>query len=57
LRLVRRALAATLPRIDFGVAAMGLAILMLLIAGGRRHRHVLYVDCDSLVLRRCEVRR
>src|SRR5437016_59211 len=56
-RLVRRELAGVLPRTDFGVPAMVLAILALLIAGGRRLRHLRYVDGDPLVLRLCGLRR
>src|SRR5213594_99750 len=56
-RLVRRELEAALPRTDFGVAAMVLAILALLIAGGRRLRHLLYLDGDPLVLRVCGLQR
>src|SRR5436309_13366572 len=56
-RLVRRELDAGLPRTDFGVPAMVLAILALLIAGGRRLRHLRYMDGDPLVLRLCGLRR
>src|SRR5213076_2905638 len=56
-RLVRRELAGVLPRTDFGMPAMVLAILALLIAGGRRLRHLRYVDGDPLVLRLCGLRR
>src|SRR5438128_11628265 len=56
-RQVRRELAGVLPRTDFGVAAMVLAIVALLITGGRRLRHLLYVDGDPLVLRLCGLRR
>ena len=56
-RLVRRELEGVLPRTDFGVPAMVLAILALLIAGGRRLRHLRYVDGDPLVLRLCGLRR
>jgi hypothetical protein len=56
-RLVHRELAAAVPPTDFGVPAMVLAILALLIAGGRRLRHLLYLDGDPLVLRLCGLRR
>jgi hypothetical protein len=56
-RLVRRELAAALPPTDFGVPAMVLAILALLMAGGRRLRHFLYLEGDPLVLRLCGLRR
>src|SRR5881397_1914124 len=56
-RLVRRELAGVLPRTDFGVAAMVLAIVALLIAGGCRLRHLRYLDGDPLVLRLCGLRR
>jgi hypothetical protein len=56
-RLVHRELAAAVPPTDFGVPAMVLAILALLIAGGRRLRHFLYLDGDPLVLRLCGLRR
>jgi catechol 2,3-dioxygenase-like lactoylglutathione lyase family enzyme len=56
-RLVHPKLAAALPATDFGVAAMVLAVLALLIAGGRRLRHFLYLDGDPLVLHLCGLRR
>jgi hypothetical protein len=51
--LLRRELATALPPTDFGVSAMVLVLLALLISGGRRLRHVLYLDSDPVVLRLC----
>jgi hypothetical protein len=56
-RLVHRELAAAVPPTDFGVPAMVLTILALLITGGRRRRHLLYLNGDPLVLRLCGLRR
>jgi hypothetical protein len=55
--LLRRELATALPPTDFGVSAMVLVLLALLISGGRRLRHVLYLDSDPLVLRLCGLTR
>lgn len=55
--LLRRELAAALPPTDFGVSAMVLVVLTLLISGGRRLRHVLYLAGDPVVLRLCGLRR
>ena len=38
---IRRRVAADVPRTDFGVPAMLLVVLALLISGGRRLRHLL----------------
>lgn len=51
--LLRRELRGTLPRTDFGVAAMVMVVLTLLLSGGRRRRHVLSLDGDPLVPRLC----
>jgi len=51
--LLRRELAAALPRSDFGVARMVLVVLALIISGGRRLRHLLFVAEDPVVLRLC----
>src|SRR5262245_53295855 len=51
--MLRRELAAALPRTDFGGPAMVLVVLALVISGGRRLRHLLYLDGDPLVLRLC----
>jgi hypothetical protein len=45
-----------LPRSDFGGATMILVLLALLISGGRRLRHLLYLD-DPVVLRFCGLKR
>jgi hypothetical protein len=55
--LLRRELATALPRTDFGVSAMVLVLLALLISGGRRLRHLRYLDGDPLVLRLCGLTR
>jgi hypothetical protein len=55
--LLRRELAAALPPTDFGIPAMVLVVLTLLISGGRRLRHLLYLTGDPVVLRLCGLRR
>jgi len=55
--LLRRELSAALPRSDFGVAAMVLVVLALIISGGRRLRHLLFVTEDPVVLRLCGLKR
>ena len=55
--LLRRELAAALPRNDFGSTRMVLVILALIISGGRRVRHLLFLAEDPLVLRLCGLRR
>lgn len=52
-----RPLSGMLPRTDFGVARMVLVLLALLISGGRRLRHLRYLDSDPLVLRLCGLTR
>jgi len=54
---IRRCIAADVPRTDFGVPAMLLVVLALLISGGRRLRHLLYLEGDPLVLRLCGLSR
>jgi len=54
--LLRREL-GRLPPSDFGAPTMVLVILALLISGGRRLRHLLYLDGDPIVLRLCGLRR
>jgi hypothetical protein len=54
---LRRHLDGRLPGTDFGVAALVLLLLTLLITGGRRLRHLLYLEGDPLVLRLCGLRR
>lgn len=49
--LVRRAFAGTTTRGDYGIVSMVRVVLGLLIVGGRRLRHVSYVQ-DDLVVRR-----
>jgi hypothetical protein len=55
--LLRRELGTTLPRSDFGAIRMVLVVLALIISGGRRVRHLLFVAEDPLVLRLCGLRR
>lgn len=52
-RQMRLVFAASLPVTDYGVVAMVMAILALMISGGRRVRHLLYLDADPVVLRLC----
>lgn len=55
--LLRRELRAALPRSDFGVTRMVLVVLALIISGGRRLRHLLFVAEDPVVLRLCGLKR
>jgi DDE family transposase len=55
--LLRQMVGTTLPRTDFGVPRMVLVLLALLISGGRRLRHLHYLDGDPLVLRLCGLTR
>src|SRR5262245_35242137 len=55
--MLRRELGRVMPRSDFGAPTMILVILALLISGGRRLRHLLYLDGDPIVLRFCGLRR
>ncbi len=54
---LRRYVEAHVPRTDFGVPSMLLVVLALLISGGRRLRHLLYLEGDPLVLRLCGLSR
>jgi hypothetical protein len=55
--LLRRELGGTLPATDFGIVPMVVVLLALLISGGRRLRHLLYLADDPVVLRLCGVKR
>lgn len=55
--MLRREFGGLMPRSDFGAPTMVLTILALLISGGRRLRHLLYLDGDPIVLRFCGLRR
>lgn len=55
--LLRRELSKALPHTDFGVTAMVMVVLALIISGGRRLRHLLYVAEDPVVLRLCGLKR
>lgn len=54
---IRRHLSQTVPGTDYGVVSMILLLLALLIAGGRRLRHLLYLEDDPVVRRFCGLRR
>jgi hypothetical protein len=54
---LRRHLGGRLPTTDFGVVPMVLVLLALLVSGGRRLRHLMYLAGDPLVLRLCGLRR
>jgi hypothetical protein len=54
---LRRELATALPASDFGVVGLVLTVLALLLSGGRRVRHLRYLDGDPVVLRLCGLRR
>ncbi len=56
-RVLRRELQPHLPATDFGVPAMILVVLTLLVSGGRRLRHLGYLDGDPLVTRLCGLTR
>jgi hypothetical protein len=51
-----RELATALPPTDYGVVGLVLAVLALLLSGGRRVRHLRYLDGDPIVLRFCGLR-
>ena len=55
--LLRQRIGTALPRTDFGVPRMVLVLLALLISGGRRLRHLRYLDGDPMVLRLCGLTR
>ena len=54
--LLRRELAPTLPTTDYGVVGLVLVVLALLLSGGRRLRHLRYLDGDLVVQRFCGLR-
>jgi hypothetical protein len=56
-REIRRFLSDALPRSDYGVCSMVLLVLVLLITGGRRLRHLGYLQGDSLVAKCCGLAR
>ncbi len=47
-RTLRQELAAALPPTDFGIVGLVLAVLALLLSGGRRVRHLRYLDGDPV---------
>lgn len=53
LALLRRELAAGLPPTDYGALGLVLVVLALVLSGGRRLRHLRYLDGDPLVRRFC----
>lgn len=55
--LIRQYAGKALPRSDYGAIAMVMLILLLLISGGRRVRHVAYLQSDPLVSRCCGLQR
>ena len=56
LALLRRELATTLPPTDYGVCGLVLVVLALLLSGGRRLRHLRYLERDPIVRRFCGLR-
>jgi hypothetical protein len=54
--VIRREL-ATLPASDYGVVGLVLVLLALVLSGGRRLRHVRYLDGDPIVQRFCGLSR
>ena len=55
-RTLHHELVAALPPTDFGIVSMVLAVLALLVSGGRRVRHLRYLDGDPVVHRFCGLR-
>ena len=51
--VIRRQAQRALPSCDFGRVSMVLLVLALLITGGRRVRHIGYLESDALVKRFC----
>jgi hypothetical protein len=49
--LPRRELATALPAADYGAVGLALVVLALLLSGGRRVRHLRYLDDDPIVQR------
>lgn len=54
---IRRHLVPLLPRTDFGVVGMVMTLLVLILTGGRRLRHLGYLQEDPMVLRCCGLAR
>ena len=54
--MLRRELATTLPPTDYGVLGLVLVVVALLLSGGRRLRHLRYLDGDPIVARCCGLR-
>ena len=54
---IRRCLSNTLPKSDYGVCGMVLSILVLLITGGRRLRHLGFLQGDPVVGKCCGLSR
>jgi hypothetical protein len=54
---IRRQVGRWLPSSDYGSVAMLLLVLILIISGGRRVRHIEYMESDPMVLRCCGLRR
>ena len=52
-RRIKDSLKRRLPSTDFGVVAMTLLVLALIVTGGRRIRHLRYLKCDPVVARFC----
>lgn len=51
--VLRRELTSALPASDYGVVGLVLVVLALLLSGGRRLRHLRYLEGDPLVRRFC----
>jgi hypothetical protein len=56
LAVLRREVVAALPPTDYGVVRLVLVVLALILSGGRRLRHVGYLEGDPVVLRFCGLR-
>jgi hypothetical protein len=51
--VLRRELTSALPPSDYGVVGLVLVVLALLLSGGRRLRHLRYLEADPIVRRFC----
>jgi len=56
LAVLRREVVAALPPTDYGAVRLVLVVLALILSGGRRLRHLRYLEGDPVVLRFCGLR-
>jgi hypothetical protein len=55
--LLKRELSTALPATDYGAVGLVMVLLALLLSGGRRLRHLRYLEGDPIILRFCGLRR